>query len=153
YVLTRRAFAGATAAAAGAALLSPWVSSASAANGLRADTSPVPRDFGSVSNSPRLPRGFAATFQSRFIDANGIRQHAVIGGDGPPLLLVHGWPENWYAWRYVMPQLAKSYTVIAVDQRGIGLTEKVRTGYDTANLARDLAALMTKLGYERFAVV
>ena len=35
--------------------------------------------------------------------ANGIRQHVVIGGDGPPLLLVHGWPENWYAWRHVMP--------------------------------------------------
>ena len=66
---------------------------------------------------------------------------------------MHGWPENWYAWRHVMPDLAKKYTVIAVDQRGIGLTEKTRTGYDTATLARDLAALMTKLGHQRFAVV
>ena len=86
-------------------------------------------------------------------DANGIRQHVVIGGDGPPLLLVHGWPENWYAWRLVMPELAKDYTVIAVDQRGIGLTEKTADGYDAATLADDLAALMTKLGHERFAVV
>ena len=50
----------------------------------------------------------------------------VIGGDGPPLLLVHGWPENWYAWRHVMPTLAKDYTVIAVDQRGIGRTQGTR---------------------------
>ncbi len=56
----------------------------------------------------------------------------VIGGDGPPLLLVHGWPENWYAWRRVMPALAKDYTVIAVDQRGIGRTEKTADGYDAA---------------------
>jgi pimeloyl-ACP methyl ester carboxylesterase len=77
----------------------------------------------------------------------------VIGGDGPPLLLVHGWPENWYAWRFVMPELAKDFTVIAVDQRGIGLSEKTQDGYDAATLAEDLASLMTKLGHERFAVM
>ena len=85
--------------------------------------------------------------------ANDIRQHAVIGGEGPPLLLVHGWPENWYAWRHVMPELAKDYTVIAVDQRGIGRTEGTADGYDAGTLADDLAALMTKLGHEQFAVV
>ena len=114
---------------------------------------PTAHSVGSVANSPGLPAGFSKTFKDKFVQANGIRQHVVIGGEGPPLLLVHGWPENWYAWRYLMPELAKSYTVIAVDQRGIGLTEKVRTGYDTATLAGDLAALMTKLGYQRFAVV
>lgn len=41
--------------------------------------------------------------RSRFVQANGIRQHVVIGGEGRPLLLVHGWPENWYAWRLLMP--------------------------------------------------
>jgi pimeloyl-ACP methyl ester carboxylesterase len=102
---------------------------------------------------PHLPAGFNRTFNSRFIGANGIRQHVVIGGDGPPLLLVHGWPENWYAWRLLMPALARDFTVIAVDQRGIGLTEKPRDGYDTGTLARDLASLMDRLGHERFAVV
>jgi pimeloyl-ACP methyl ester carboxylesterase len=44
-----------------------------------------------------------------------VRLHAVIGGDGPPLLLVHGWPETWYAWRALMPALARDFEVIAVD--------------------------------------
>jgi pimeloyl-ACP methyl ester carboxylesterase len=87
------------------------------------------------------------------VQANGIRQHVVVGGHGPPLLLVHGWPENWYAWRFLMPELARNYTVIAVDQRGIGLSEKTTGGYDAATLASDLAALMTELGHQRFAVV
>ena len=90
---------------------------------------------GSVTQAPNLPAGFTETFSSRYIDANGIRQHVVIGGDGPPVLLVHGWPENWYAWRLVMPALAENYTVIAVDQRGIGLTEKPTDGYDAATAA------------------
>jgi pimeloyl-ACP methyl ester carboxylesterase len=69
------------------------------------------------------------------------------------LLLVHGWPETWYAWRLMMPALARKYTVIAVDQRGIGLSGKPRDGYDAATLARDLAALMETLGHERYAVM
>src|SRR5665809_109982 len=72
---------------------------------------------------------------------------------GAPLLLVHGWPENWYAWRFLMPTLAKSYTVVAVDQRGIGLTEQTTGGYDAATVATDMAAVMTQLGHEQFAVV
>ena len=64
---------------------------------------PTPEGPGSVSGAPNLPEGFTDTFTSRYIDTGELRQHAVIGGDGPPLLLVHGWPENWYAWRLVMP--------------------------------------------------
>ncbi|MFF3564889.1 alpha/beta fold hydrolase [Streptomyces sp. NPDC002574] len=107
---------------------------------------------GSVSRAPHLPPGFAKTFSSRFVHANGLRQHVVIGGDGPALLLIHGWPETWYAWRLLMPALAENFTVIAVDQRGIGLTDKPRDGYDTGTIAGDLAALMDALGHQRFAV-
>jgi pimeloyl-ACP methyl ester carboxylesterase len=113
----------------------------------------VAANLGVVATAPNLPPGFKSTFKSRFVRANGILQHAVIGGDGPPLLLVHGWPENWYAWRHVMPELAKDYRVVAVDQRGIGRTEGTATGYDAGTLADDMAALMTELGHERFAVV
>jgi pimeloyl-ACP methyl ester carboxylesterase len=113
----------------------------------------VPTGPGSVSGAPNLPPGFTDTFTSRYIDTGGLRQHAVIGGDGPPLLLVHGWPQNWYAWRLVMPALARDFEVIAVDQRGMGLTDKPQDGYDSATLARDLVALMDALGHERFAVV
>ncbi|QHA10019.1 alpha/beta fold hydrolase [Streptomyces broussonetiae] len=108
--------------------------------------------FGTVSRAPHLPAGFTETFTSRFVHANGLRQHVVVGGSGPALLLVHGWPETWYAWRLLMPTLAKDFTVIAVDQRGIGLTDKPQDGYDTATIAADLAALMDALGHQKFAV-
>jgi hypothetical protein len=71
----------------------------------------------------------------------------VTGGEGPPLLLVHGWPQSWYAWRLVMPGLARDFSVVAVDQRGCGLSGKPAPGgYDTATLASDLVALMDALG-------
>ena len=104
-------------------------------------------------DAPHLPPGFSKTFTSKFVNAGGLRQHVVIGGDGPPLLLVHGWPENWYQYRALMPALARNFTVIAVDQRGMGLTEKPTSGYDSATLANDLVALMDALGHERFSVV
>jgi pimeloyl-ACP methyl ester carboxylesterase len=87
------------------------------------------------------------------VDIGDVRLHAVIGGEGPPLLLVHGWPQTWYQWRLVMPELAKSFRVIAVDQRGIGLSDKPETGYDAGTAASDMVALMRALGHERFAMV
>ena len=108
---------------------------------------------GSASGAPNLPAGFADTFTSRFVDTGDVRLHAVIGGDGPALLLVHGWPETWYAWRHVMPALARNFTVVAVDQRGIGLSDKPAAGYDTGTLATDLVKLMDALGHERFSLV
>jgi pimeloyl-ACP methyl ester carboxylesterase len=104
------------------------------------------------SGAPNLPARFADTFTGRYVDAGGIRLHAVTGGNAPPLLLVHGWPETWYAWRLLMPALAEHFEVIAVDQRGMGLSDKPMTGYDTRTLAGDLVALMDALGHERFAV-
>ena len=117
------------------------------------EATPTPEGPGSVSGAPNLPPGFADTFTSRFIDAGGLRQHAVIGGEGPPLLLVHGWPQNWYAWRLLMPALARDFQVIAADQRGMGLSDKPQDGYDAGTLAGDLVALMDALGHERFAVI
>src|SRR5262245_48045801 len=111
-----------------------------------------PEGPGSVSRAPNLPAGFASTFTSRYIDAGGVRQHVVTGGAGPRLLLGHGWPGTWYAWRFLVPDLAQDFTVVAADQRGIGLSEKPIDGYDTATLADDLAALMDALGHDRFAV-
>ncbi len=71
----------------------------------------TPEGPGSVSGAPNLPSGFTDTFTSRYVDAGGLRQHVVIGGDGPPLLLVHGWPQNGHAWRLVMPSLARDFKV------------------------------------------
>jgi pimeloyl-ACP methyl ester carboxylesterase len=113
---------------------------------------PAPHGPGSVSGAPGLPDGFAGTFTSRYVDTGDLRQHVVTGGEGPPLLLVHGWPETWYAWRLVMPALARGFFVVAPDQRGRGLSGKPDRGYDTGTLAGDLAALMDALGHRRFAV-
>jgi pimeloyl-ACP methyl ester carboxylesterase len=108
---------------------------------------------GSVSEAPNLPDGFIDTFTSQFVDTGDVRLHAVIGGEGPPLLLIHGWPGTWYYWRLVMPALAGQFEVIAVDQRGIGLSDKPEAGYDAATLADDFVSLMDALGHEQFAVV
>src|SRR5215470_18152361 len=94
---------------------------------------PTPEGPGSVSGAPNLPDGFT-------------------GGEGPPLLLLHGWPQTWYAWRLVMPALARDFSVIAPDQRGTGLSGKPKDGYDTGTLASDLVALMDALGHQRFAM-
>jgi pimeloyl-ACP methyl ester carboxylesterase len=117
------------------------------------DTLDTPTGFGSVTGVPHLPAGFTDTFSSRFVDANGIRIHAVIGGEGPPLLLMAGWPQTWYAWRGLMPTLAKNFTVISVDIRGFGLTEKPRTGYDPKTTAWDMLELMQALGHDQFSLV
>jgi pimeloyl-ACP methyl ester carboxylesterase len=113
---------------------------------------PTPDGPGSVSGAPNLPEGFTGTFTSRYIDTGDLRQHVVTGGEGPPLLLVHGWPQTWYAWRLVMPALARDFSVVVPDQRGIGLSGRPTDGYDTATLASDLTALMDALGHQRFAV-
>jgi pimeloyl-ACP methyl ester carboxylesterase len=116
------------------------------------NSSAIPEGSGSVSGAPNLPAGFTGAFTSRYIDTGELRQHVVTGGDGPPLLLVHGWPQTWYAWRLMMPALARDFAVVAPDQRGSGLSGKPEDGYDTGTLAADLVALMDALGHERFAV-
>ena len=116
-------------------------------------TSPsTPEGPGSVCGVPNLPAGFTGTFASRYVDTGELRLHAVTGGDGPPLLLVHGWPQTWYQFRLIMPGLARDFSVVAVDQRGIGLSDKPPGGYDTATLASDLVKLMDALGHPRFAL-
>jgi pimeloyl-ACP methyl ester carboxylesterase len=112
----------------------------------------TPEGPGSVSRAPNLPEGFTDVFTSRYVDTGDLRQHVVTGGEGPPLLLVHGWPQTWYAWRLVMPALARDFSVVAPDQRGTGLSGKPKDGYDTGTLAADLVALMDALGHQRFAM-
>src|SRR5215472_7516255 len=116
-------------------------------------TSPlIPEGPGSVSGAPNLPGGSTDTSPGRYVDTGELCLPAVTGGDGPPLLLVHGWPQLWYQFRLVMPALARDFSVVAVDQRGIGLSDKPQDGYDTATLASDLVALMDALGHQRFAL-
>src|SRR5262245_50303992 len=88
------------------------------------------------------------TFSHHTATVNGIQLHYVIGGKGDPILLLHGWPETWYAWHRVMPALAKNYTVIVPDLRGLGDSSKPPTGYDGKTVAEDLHQLVTQLGFK-----
>jgi len=109
--------------------------------------------FGSVEGVPKLPDGFREVFRSYRVEANGIGLHAVIGGQGPALLLLGGWPENWFAWRYLMLPLSRDFTVIAVDPRGVGLSEKPAGGYDADTLVADMFGLMDTIGHQKFSMV
>jgi pimeloyl-ACP methyl ester carboxylesterase len=109
--------------------------------------------FGSVHDAPELPAGFTDMFESYRIKVQDIRLHVVIGGEGPPLLLLAGWPECWYAWHALMPALARNFTLIVPDPRGSGLSDNPERGYDGDTMAGDMFALMDGLGHTRFAMV
>lgn len=94
------------------------------------------------------------TWQHRDIITNGIRMHYVTQGEGPLIVLLHGFPEFWYSWRYQIPFLAEhGYTVVAPDLRGYNDTDKPRRGYDAPTLLRDIVGLMTGLGQEKAIIV
>ena len=83
----------------------------------------------------------------RYVPANELRFHvAEAGADGPPVLLLHGFPQHWYAWRHVMADLAADNRVFALDLRGAGQSDAPRRGYDTANLVTDVLAVLDGLG-------
>jgi pimeloyl-ACP methyl ester carboxylesterase len=88
------------------------------------------------------------TFSHHMASVNGIQMHYVIGGQGDPIVLLHGWPQTWYEWRHVMPALAKNYTVIAPDLRGLGDSSKPTTGYDGKTVAEDIHQLVAQLGFK-----
>ncbi|MGI5170043.1 alpha/beta fold hydrolase [Spirillospora sp. CA-253888] len=79
---------------------------------------------------------FKNAFRHRFADVDGVRMHYVTGGSGTPVVLIHGWPQTWYGWWPIMPELAKHHTVYAVDLPGLGDSTGSPTGYDKAALVR-----------------
>ena len=79
--------------------------------------------------------------------------HYVTAGSGDPLVLLHGWPQTWYEWRRIMPELAERYTVIAPDMRGLGDSSRPATGYDKRTIAGDIRQLVRKLGFEQILLV
>lgn len=89
-----------------------------------------------------------AGFKHQYATVNGVKLHYVIGGKGAPLLLVHGFGQNWYMWNRLLPELSKHFTVIAPDLRGVGESGKPAGGYDKKNMAVDLHELIQKLGYK-----
>jgi pimeloyl-ACP methyl ester carboxylesterase len=89
------------------------------------------------------------TFSHHTASVNGIQMHYVTGGQGDPVVLLHGFPQSWYEWRHIMPALAKNYTVIAPDLRGFGDSSKPITGYDGKTTAEDIYQLVSQLGFNQ----
>jgi hypothetical protein len=109
-------------------------SAVSATSANEAETSTSSRS----ENGAPLPKGGA----SLFARVNGIKMHYVSAGRGPNVVLLHGWPQTWFAWRNVMEQLSSRFTLIAPDLRGVRLTERPSSGYDKRTIAADIRALI-----------
>jgi haloacetate dehalogenase len=97
-------------------------------------------------------------FKVHKVKTSGATLHTVVGGSGPPLLLIHGAPLTHLSWYRVAPELAKKYTVVAPDLRGYGDSSKPEDGekhinYSKRTMAQDKVELMRHFGFDRFAVV
>jgi pimeloyl-ACP methyl ester carboxylesterase len=92
-------------------------------------------------------------FSNGYAEVNGVRLHYVSGGKGEPVILLPGWPETWWAYHKIMPELAKTHRVVSVDFRGMGSSSKPAGGYDKKSMAKDISELIRQLGYEKADVV
>lgn len=109
---------------------------------------PVPSEISDEALVRALPG-----FSNRVARVNGIQLHYVVGGSGPALFLLPGWPETWWAYHKVMPQLAKNHRVYSIDLRGMGSSSKPAEGYDKKTMAGDIAELQRSLGVSSALVV
>ncbi|MEU6393677.1 alpha/beta hydrolase [Streptomyces sp. NPDC046939] len=101
---------------------------------------------------PGLPLPGLAGFSHRWVDADGVRLHAVQGGrpDGPAVVLLAGFPQTWWAWREVMPQLADRFRVVALDLPGQGHSKRPHISYDTHTVAAHVHAAVRALGVSTY---
>src|SRR5882762_11787610 len=95
------------------------------------------------------PDGFA----EHFADVNGVRLHYFIGGKGSPVVLLHGYAQTSHMWNPIMPLLASNHIVIVPDLRGAGDSSKPESGYGKKNMAADIHALVSSLGFKQASVV
>ena len=97
----------------------------------------------------KVPAGFT----ERDTAVNGVRIHYSIGGKGSPVVLLHGYAQTSHMWNPIMPLLAENHTVIVPDLRGAGGSSKPESGYDKKNMAVDIHALVSSLGFKQASVV
>ena len=101
---------------------------------------------------------FPEDFKAFKVKTSGPEINGVIGGQGPPVLLLHGYPQSHVSWSLVAPELARTYTVVATDLRGYGDSSKPPGGRDHAEyskraMAQDQVEVMHHFGFDRFAAV
>jgi pimeloyl-ACP methyl ester carboxylesterase len=102
-----------------------------------------------TAQSESLPAGFT----EKSATVNGIRINYKIGGQGPVVVLLHGYSQTSHMWLPLMPQLAASHTVIVPDLRGAGNSERPQGGYDKKTMAKDIRDLVHQLGYKQVSIV
>jgi haloacetate dehalogenase len=140
-------------------LLKHAATAAGAAAVARIDTTPVAAQQAAAGGTPPpVERFFPAGFTRSQVHTSGATINVVKGGDGPPLLLVHGAPQTHITWRLAAPQFARNYTVIIPDLRGYGDSSKPadtpdHINYSKRNMALDLVEVMKHFGFSRFPVV
>lgn len=90
-----------------------------------------------------------------YVDSDGVKIHCVTAGQGPLLVLIHGFPDYWYTWRKQIPELAKHFQVVAMDQRGYNLSDKPEgvDNYKTEKLVGDVAAVVKHFGADKATIV
>ncbi|MFF3753186.1 alpha/beta fold hydrolase [Streptomyces sp. NPDC002018] len=130
----------AVAVAVGATTITATVTSATPVTPVTHATHAAPASVPSAGE--KMPAGFS----EHKTHVAGIGLNYVIGGHGPTLLLIHGYPQTWYEWHDIMPALAKHYTVIAPDLPGAGQSDAPPSGYDKKTMAAKLHALLASLG-------
>jgi pimeloyl-ACP methyl ester carboxylesterase len=96
---------------------------------------------------------FVEPWQHQFAQTNQISLHYVTQGSGELVLLLHGFPEFWYAWRYQIPCLARHFKVVVPDLRGYNDSDKPQTGYDLDTLTQDVLGLIKNLGFSKAHIV
>jgi pimeloyl-ACP methyl ester carboxylesterase len=94
---------------------------------------------------PFPPVEGVAVMHRNVVLADGTRLHVAEAGDGPPLVLVHGWPQHWWAWRRLLPALAEGRRVLCPDLRGLGWSDAPPGAYAKEGWAADLVALLDAL--------
>jgi epoxide hydrolase 4 len=99
--------------------------------------------------------GVEESWRHEIISANGLEFHCAVQGEGPLVLLLHGFPECWYSWRHQIPRLAGRFKVVAPDMRGFGRSDKPRhvSSYSLAHLTADVQGMIEAFGYEKAHVV
>ena len=89
-----------------------------------------------------------------YADLGDVRLHYVTSGQGFPVVLLHGWPQTWYEWRHIIPELARTHQVIAPDLRGLGDSSRPADGYDKKTIGDDIWRLVhDHLGIDAFHLV
>jgi pimeloyl-ACP methyl ester carboxylesterase len=91
--------------------------------------------------------------QHRFVDLPNLRMHVAEAGEGDPVVLLHGWPQNWWAWRRLIPLLAGRFRVICPDQRGFGWSDAPTSGYEKETIAEDILQLLDALQLPRVRLI